>query len=153
MGIGSDLAFAIMPMLIIWSLPRSVIERSLVSVLMGFGLIAAVAGVMKLVYITSWNPRDVTLRDWVPLLWWYRVEEIGLIAAACAPFIKPPIEHVLRRFHISKFGFKTIELPTIRSSQFRSTKDSSNESSDNRRASREQHVPQPNPEEPKHEEA
>jgi hypothetical protein len=149
----SDLVSAIMPMFFIWSLPRSVIERSLVSVLMGFGLIAAMGGVMKLLNITIWNPREATLRDWVPLSWWYRVEEIGLIAAACAPFIKPPIEHALSRFHVAKFGFKTIELPVIRSSQFRSAEDNSKGSSGSRRASGEQQMPQLNPRERKYEEA
>ncbi|KAH8585763.1 hypothetical protein B0O99DRAFT_471099, partial [Bisporella sp. PMI_857] len=92
---GFGLVFAISPTFFIWSLPRPVIERTLVSTLMALGAIAAVAGVMKLHTIRVWSPREVTLRDWVPLLWWYRVEEIGLIAAACAPFLKPPIERAL----------------------------------------------------------
>src|SRR4051794_13987089 len=105
MGIASDLIFAIMPTFFIWSLRRPVTERILVNVLMALGTIAAVAGVMKLVYSTVWNARNATLRDWVPLFWWYRVEEIGLIAAACAPFLKPLIERLLDRFGVSKFRF------------------------------------------------
>lgn len=115
MGMASDLAFAIMPTFFIWSLHRPVTERVLISVLMGLGTIAAVAGAMKLVYISAWDPREVTLRDWVPLLWWYRVEEIGLITAACAPFLKPFIERMLGQFGLSKFRFVTLGLNTIRS--------------------------------------
>lgn len=116
MGITSDLVFAIMPTFFIWSLRRTVMERMLVIVLMGLGIIAAVAGVMKVYHIHAWNPREITLRDWVPLLWWYRVEEIGLITAACAPFLKPFIERLLSRFGSKHFGFVTFGLNTIRSS-------------------------------------
>ncbi|KAF2182902.1 hypothetical protein K469DRAFT_669398 [Zopfia rhizophila CBS 207.26] len=123
-GTASDLVFAIMPVHLFWSLHRPVMERILVSVLMGFGIIAAVAGVMKIYHISAWNPREVTFRDWVPLLWWYRVEEIGLIVAACAPFLKPLIERVLHRFGASRFRFVTIRLNTIRSDEENTARDS-----------------------------
>jgi hypothetical protein len=115
MGITSDLVFAIMPAFFLWSLHRPLMERMLVIVLMGLGIIAAIAGVMKVYHIHAWNPREATLRDWVPLLWWYRVEEIGLIAAACAPFLKPFIERLLSQFGSKHFGFVTFGLNTIRS--------------------------------------
>jgi hypothetical protein len=135
-----------MPMFFIWTLPRPVIERALVSVLMALGTIAALAGVMKLLNITIWNPREPSLRDWVTLTWWYRVEEIGLVAAACAPFLKPPIERALTRFHANHFGFKTIELPTIKSLNFRSAKDSANDSAPSPRLSAEKRRPTGDPE-------
>lgn len=123
MGIVSDLVFAIMPIFLIWSLRRPIMERILIIILMALGTIAALAGVMKLIYIHAWNPRECTLRDWMQLIWWYRVEEIGLIAAACAPFLKPPIERMLGRFGVSQFRFATIELSTICSSQGNITRD------------------------------
>ncbi|RYP67428.1 hypothetical protein DL769_005760 [Monosporascus sp. CRB-8-3] len=112
----SDLAFAIMPAFFIWPMHRPIMERILVIVLMALGTVAAVAGAMKLVYAAVWDPRKTTLRDWTPLLWWYRVEEIGLIAAACAPFLKPLIERMLGRFGVPQFRFVTMVLKTIRSS-------------------------------------
>jgi hypothetical protein len=117
MGTLSDLVFAAMPVHIISSLNRPITERVLVIVLMGFGVIAAVAGVMKIYHISAWNPRHAILRDWVPLLWWYRVEEIGLIVAACAPFLKPLIGRVIHRFGTPQFDFQTIGLNTIRSKE------------------------------------
>jgi hypothetical protein len=51
MGITSDLVFAIMPIYFIWSLHRPVRERVLVTILMALGIVAAVAGVMKVYYI------------------------------------------------------------------------------------------------------
>ncbi|KAH7060783.1 hypothetical protein B0J12DRAFT_545183, partial [Macrophomina phaseolina] len=99
-GIISDLVFAIMPMFFIFKLHRPLMERILITFLMALGIIAAVAGVMKVVYIHNWNPRNDSFRFWMPLFWWYRVEEIGLIAAACAPFLKPLIERMLGRFGV-----------------------------------------------------
>jgi hypothetical protein len=117
MGTISDLVFAIMPVHLVSSLHRPVTERVLIIVLMGFGTIAALAGVMKIYHISAWNPRHAVLRDWIPLLWWYRVEEVGLIVAACAPFLKPLIERVIHRFGTSQFHFPTIGLITIRSEE------------------------------------
>lgn len=68
MGTLSDLVFAIMPVYLVSSLHRPVMERVLVIVLMGFGTIAALAGVMKIYHISAWNPRHAILRDWMPLL-------------------------------------------------------------------------------------
>ncbi|RYP14309.1 hypothetical protein DL765_006474 [Monosporascus sp. GIB2] len=78
---------------------------------------------MKLVEAAAWDPRKNIFRDWVPLLWWYRVEELGLIAAACAPFLKPLIERMLGRFGVPQFRFVTIVLKTIRSSPADATKE------------------------------
>lgn len=116
MGIVSDLVFAIMPLFFLWSMRRPLTERILLSVLMGFGTAAAVAGGMKIYHINAWDPRRDVFRDWVPLLWWYRVEEIGLIIAACAPFLKPTIDNFLLLLGASPFRFLTIGLNTIHSS-------------------------------------
>ncbi|RYO77215.1 hypothetical protein DL762_009409 [Monosporascus cannonballus] len=78
---------------------------------------------MKLVESAAWDPRKNILRDWMPLFWWYRVEELGLIAAACAPFLKPLIERMLGRFGVPQFRFVTIVLKTIRSNPADATKE------------------------------
>lgn len=82
-------------------------------VLMGFGTIAAVASAMKIYHISAWNPREAEFKDWIPLLCWYRVEELGLIVAACAPFLKPLMEYALRGLGASQFGFCTIRLNSV----------------------------------------
>ncbi|KAH7386424.1 hypothetical protein BKA64DRAFT_645984 [Cadophora sp. MPI-SDFR-AT-0126] len=128
-GVTSDLVFAIMPMFFIWTLHRPAIERALVSALMALGLLAAVAGIFKVYYINFWNPRNsATLRDWMPLFWWYRVEEIGLIAASCAPFVKPLMARVLGRLGATPFRFATIRLNTVDDSQGSSNDASKNKS-------------------------
>ncbi|KAJ4300798.1 hypothetical protein N0V90_002886 [Kalmusia sp. IMI 367209] len=112
-GTLSDLVFASMPVHLFWSLNRPFLERMLGILLMSFGIIAALAGAMKIYHINAWNPREAQFRDWVPLLWWYRVEEIGLIVAACAPFLKPLMERALQGLGASPFKFRTMSLPTV----------------------------------------
>ncbi|KAL5326362.1 hypothetical protein ACEPPN_004046 [Leptodophora sp. 'Broadleaf-Isolate-01'] len=129
-GVTSDLVFSIMPMFFIWTLHRPTIERALVSALMALGLLAAVAGIFKVYYIKFWDPRNTaTLRDWMPLFWWYRVEEIGLIGASCAPFVKPLMARILGRFGAPAFRFATIGLNTVEGSEGPSY-DASNNKSD-----------------------
>ena len=87
--------------------------------LMSFGLIAALASAMKIYHINAWDPRKAQFRDWVPLLWWYRVEEIGLIIAACAPFLKPLMERALQGLGASPFKFRTMSLRTVHDEEVR----------------------------------
>ncbi|KAF5844434.1 hypothetical protein GGP41_001372 [Bipolaris sorokiniana] len=116
-GMLSDIVFAAIPIYFVWSLHRPVLERILISTLMALGLLAATAEACIIYHAYLWNPRESTIRDWMPLFWWYRVEEIGLIFAACTPFLKPLVERVLGRFGTSRFRFVTMELDSIQSSQ------------------------------------
>jgi hypothetical protein len=113
----SDLVFAAMPLYFIWSLHRPVMERMLISALMALGTLAAMAEAWIIHYTHVWNPRTNTIRDWMPLFWWYRVEEICLIAAACTPFLKPLVERILGRFGASRFRFVTMQLNSFQSDQ------------------------------------
>lgn len=81
----------------------------------------------------------------MPLFWWYRVEELGLITAACAPFLKPSIERVLSRFGIAYFRFMTIGLNTVLSGQGNTTKDFSKTDSSAQGTSGEGQSTQQNP--------
>jgi hypothetical protein len=110
----SDLVFATIPIYFIWSLHRPVMERILISILMAFGMLAAMAEACIIYHTHVWSPRKSSTRDWMPLYWWYRVEEIGLIVAACTPFLKPLVERILSRFGASRFSFVTMQLNTIR---------------------------------------
>ncbi|PVI01417.1 hypothetical protein DM02DRAFT_467816, partial [Periconia macrospinosa] len=89
-GIGmlSDLVFAVLPLYFIWSLHRPVMERTLMSILMTLGTLAAMIDVYLIYKVIVWDMAKDDPRDWVPLFWWYRVEEIVLILAACTPFLK-----------------------------------------------------------------
>ncbi|PVH98662.1 hypothetical protein DM02DRAFT_500358, partial [Periconia macrospinosa] len=54
-SIACDFIFAIMPILLIWTLTRSVVERCLISFLMAMSLFASVAGMLQL-YLRMLDP-------------------------------------------------------------------------------------------------
>jgi hypothetical protein len=114
-GIFSDLIFAILPILFIWSLNRPVLERTLLTVLMGLGLTAAIAGAIRLYYMRTWKFGEEAVKETVTLYMWYRVEEINLISSACAPFLKGAIESLLSQLGQPQFGFVPLSLQAIRS--------------------------------------
>lgn len=55
-GMTGDVLCAVLPIVLIWRLSRSVVEKVLVSILLGLGLVAAVGGVLKLIILRSWVP-------------------------------------------------------------------------------------------------
>ncbi len=99
----SDLAFAIMPMLLIWKLSRSVLERCLVSILLALGLCASGISIAVLVRINTTTMSTDPLRDSVTLFMYCRMEEMCLLIASSMPFLKAPIEYLLRQVGASGF--------------------------------------------------
>ncbi|KAK0652537.1 hypothetical protein B0T16DRAFT_406357 [Cercophora newfieldiana] len=110
-----DAIFAILPSALIWRLSREPLEKVLLSLLMGLGLLAMAAGVpkiltMKLFDVTS----DNVVGDMMPCYLWSRIEEIMLIIAACAPLMKVPLEGLLnKRFGLPRFRPNERKLNTI----------------------------------------
>lgn len=71
-GMAGDVLCAILPIFIIWRLSRSVVEKVLVSILLGLGMVAASGGVLKLVILKSWDPFSPTAsRDIMEAFIWY----------------------------------------------------------------------------------
>ncbi|KAK3377634.1 hypothetical protein B0H63DRAFT_417196 [Podospora didyma] len=106
----SDAIFATLPILIIWRLSRSVVERTLISILMGLGLFALGSCIIKIFLVQKYNvTSEDNIVDMMPVFLWTRVEEIIIIIGACAPLLKSTIEGMLhRRFGVPRF------LPTVR---------------------------------------
>ena len=112
----SDIIFAAMPMFLIWTLSRSAVEKSLVSVLMASALFASACGCAKIYYLATFDIKSPdTWRDMVPQYLWCRMEEIVIVIAACAPLLKLPIEHFLRRLGLPMFQKKPNSLNVIQS--------------------------------------
>ena len=112
----SDLIFAIMPMFIIWTLRRSAVERTLVSILMASALFASACGCVKIYYLATFDIRSPdTWRDMVPQYMWCRMEEIVIVIAACAPLLKVPVENLLRQLGFPTFQNKPNQLNALRS--------------------------------------
>lgn len=107
----SDLAFAIMPLYFIRGMNRLLVERILVSVLMALGLCATAAVAVKIYLATISDTIIVdTYRETLRVCLWCRLEEYLLIASACAPCLKSPIEGFLRRLGVAKFIYLTRDL-------------------------------------------
>jgi hypothetical protein len=105
-----------MPMFFVWKLNRPLLERILITVLMALGLFATGAAVLKLYYLRAYNLTvNDSLRIMVVLFIWCRIEEFVLIASACAPFLKSPVEQILNRFGVPMFKNKTRELNSLHS--------------------------------------
>jgi len=110
----SDMAFALMPMFIIWKLNRPVLERILVSVLMGLGLFATASVAVKVHLSTiAGVANEGTYRQMLRMILWCRLEEYILIAGACAPLLKSLVERGLKRLGVASFKPKTRELNSL----------------------------------------
>ncbi|KAI8724309.1 hypothetical protein NCS52_00288700 [Fusarium sp. LHS14.1] len=110
----SDLTLTIIPMFLIWSLSRHILERFLIAVLMGLGLFATIATVMKVVHMkTSDFSSPDTFRAAMPIFLWCRIEECLIVAAASAPLLKAPIERGLHRLGFPTFQNSARELDSL----------------------------------------
>ncbi|KAM5341938.1 hypothetical protein ACJ41O_014969 [Fusarium nematophilum] len=110
----SDLTLTIIPMFLIWSLSRHILERFLIAVLMGLSLFATLATVMKVVHMkTSDFSSPDTFRVAMPIFLWCRIEECLIVAAASAPLLKAPIERALHRLGLPTFQNSARELESL----------------------------------------
>ncbi|KAJ9419944.1 hypothetical protein FOXG_15610 [Fusarium oxysporum f. sp. lycopersici 4287] len=100
----SDLVLTILPIFLIWKLSRSVVERCLVSVLMGLSVFATITTVLKIVYMKTFDIDSPDIfRATMPLFLWCRMEECLIMTAASAPLLKAPVESVLTRLGFPTF--------------------------------------------------
>ncbi|KAF2176443.1 hypothetical protein K469DRAFT_481414, partial [Zopfia rhizophila CBS 207.26] len=92
----SDLAFAIMPMLFIWKLGKTRIERVIITILMALGLCAMAIVIVRSVKVarrdSARNSGKDDMRGKIDMVIICRVEDFILIAATCAPFLKSPLQ-------------------------------------------------------------
>lgn len=112
----SDLVCSAVPMFIVWKLSRSVVEKSLVIVLMASCLSATACGIPKVYYMTTYDfATNDGLWDLIDELFWCRLEEAIIIIAACTPLLKGPIERLLHRLGLPTFSVPVRELNRISS--------------------------------------
>lgn len=113
-GIGTDVLLALSPITFLWTLRRPVGERLLVCLLMGMGLFASVASIVKLCIVLRWPPKpeDDIWATSVAISTWTVTELFFGIMAGCLPFLKPLIERCLGRIGISVGRVKEEEIYT-----------------------------------------
>jgi hypothetical protein len=114
----SDLAFAIMPVLLIRKLNRPLLERTVVGILMALSL-CGMATVIARAVLKAASDRTGDNRRQIHLqIIMCRLEDCALIAASCAPFLKGPIEQFIRsrldlpKFHYLPRGLRSIHVIT-----------------------------------------
>ncbi|KAH7176227.1 hypothetical protein EDB81DRAFT_897363 [Dactylonectria macrodidyma] len=123
----SDATFAIMPILFIWKLSRPRIERVLVIILMAMGLCALATVIVRSVNTGRRGSTKDAMRNTIFVITMCRVEDFILIAAACAPFLKGPLERCIHsRFGVPVFHNVPRDLSLIRSSPHGAGGNSSN---------------------------
>lgn len=99
-GILTDLTFSILPITIIRHLNRPLWERTIICCLMGLGVFASIASLVKTTLIPYYGKTGDNLWDAVDITLWSTLEQqIGMIAV-CIPPLKRPFQLLLRRYGV-----------------------------------------------------
>ena len=99
-----DLICALAPLFVVLQLSRSAIERTLMCCSMALGAVATIATALRIRHMKAFqNSPSADFRAVFPLYLLTRVEELVLLVAASAPFLKPAIERLLRIWGVSTF--------------------------------------------------
>lgn len=96
-AIATDIILTFTPLTLIYKIKRPLREKIVVSILMGLGILASAASVVKLTLANKYGGSRVDIYDGVDLTLWSIVEGEVAIIAACVPCLKVPAEKVLRR--------------------------------------------------------
>jgi hypothetical protein len=100
LGILTDVTFATLPITFIRHLNRRLWERALICCLMGLGIFASIASIVRTTLIPYYGKKGDDLWDAVDITLWSTLEQqIGLIAA-CVPPLKRPFETLLRHYGV-----------------------------------------------------
>ena len=98
----TDLVFALIPLTFLGSVRRSLRERLVIALLMGLGVFAAAAVVVKLTLVRTYGATGDMLWDSVDLNTWSILEgQLGIVAA-CVPCLKSPFQAALRRMGLMR---------------------------------------------------
>ena len=97
-AIVTDVIFTCIPVSFIYKIKRPFCEKLVVSFLLGLGMLASAASVMKMMTtMRKYGKTRDNLYDGVDMALWSMVEGEITIIAACVPCLKSPSEKVLRR--------------------------------------------------------
>ncbi|KAF2191830.1 hypothetical protein K469DRAFT_654985 [Zopfia rhizophila CBS 207.26] len=96
-AITTDLTFAALPITFIRKMQMPMREKIILSCLMGLGVFAATASIVKTTLVKTYGITGDTLWDSIDLTLWSILEEQMGIIAACIPCLKQPFERVLNR--------------------------------------------------------
>jgi len=97
----TDIFFAILPIPMLWNVQINARTRASLICIMGLGVFACAAGIVKSAFISNYGKTGDFLWDSANLTIWYSVEcNVGIVAA-CLPCLKPLFKRILE----SSFGY------------------------------------------------
>lgn len=99
-AITTDLIFAVVPISFITKMQRPLREKIILSCLMGLGVFAATASIVKTTLVKNYGVTGDSLWDAIDLTLWSILEEQTGIIAACIPCLKSPFERILHRIGV-----------------------------------------------------
>ncbi|KAL7755370.1 hypothetical protein ACKLNR_015127 [Fusarium oxysporum f. sp. zingiberi] len=119
-NIFTDVAFATLPIPIVWSLKMPLKTRIYLVVVLSLGYVAAVMGLVKAVSQIKYDPAGDTTYLYDVQFWGLLQLNVGTIAA-CAPSLRPLVKNILRLKSLTPvYGYtnsgqrqRSMPLPTI----------------------------------------
>jgi len=113
-NIVTDVLLSLSPITFLWRLNRPVRERVLVCLLMGMGLFASVASIVKLCIVLTWvsRPGDDLWSMAVSIATWTVTEQFFAIMASCLPFLKQLVQRCLGRIGFKMTDYHSEEMYT-----------------------------------------
>ncbi|KAF2186392.1 hypothetical protein K469DRAFT_573323 [Zopfia rhizophila CBS 207.26] len=97
-NIATDVIFSLLPITFLRKVQRPLRERIIIGILMGLGIFASVASIIKAVYATDFGNTDDPNKEGIAVGMWSCIEEqVGFIAC-CIPCLKSPFQKFLTYF-------------------------------------------------------
>lgn len=97
MNILSDIVLSLMPISFLKNMNRPLREKVALSCLMGLGIFATVAAILKTTVLNAYRSTRDPFWEVVDLSLWWQMEQNISIMAACIPTLKAPFERILGR--------------------------------------------------------
>ncbi|KAM5349867.1 hypothetical protein ACJ41O_006372 [Fusarium nematophilum] len=100
-NISTDIMLSLAPTVFLWKLKRPLREKMLVGALMGLGMFASVASIVKTTLVKEFG---VAKDGWAltnAIATWTALEQLLAMIASSAPFLKPLVQSALHRMGLS----------------------------------------------------
>jgi hypothetical protein len=111
-NIVTDVAFALLPISFLRKVQRPLRERIIIGVLMGLGLFASVASIMKAVASASFGKTDDPNLEGITMGTWTMIEEQVAFIAACVPVLRALFQQVMVKLGVATTRGATTKGPT-----------------------------------------
>ncbi|KAJ4251456.1 hypothetical protein NW762_011439 [Fusarium torreyae] len=96
-NIATDILLSLAPTVFLWKLKRPLKEKILVGVLMGLGMFASVASIVKAILVKEFGSASDAWALTNSIATWTALEQILIMIASSAPFTKPLVQTALNR--------------------------------------------------------